>query len=338
MTTLQELSNLRTQIASRVMLCTAPADWAINYCNDLLLESLLALYDATQDKTYLDFVLNVARKRGWTPATVVPYQSQPFCCVTYEIYARVKDPAYVAPFLAQTALYRQEVLRSFDGAICHYGPEKPNRVLIDQLQDYAVRMSRAGALNGDDSYFEEAAQQYELFRAALRDPVTGLWGHARGWWDDPRAVVTTPWLRGHGWLIRGMVNALHAIPPERPQHHRMRSILTEFAADLLRFQRPDGMWTQVVDEPDTYAETSGTAMLACMFLDAARAGYLPAEPYVSAAERARAALLDYVNADGVVLNGCISTGPQPTREDYRKRPCPDDDPHAVAALIFAFSC
>jgi unsaturated rhamnogalacturonyl hydrolase len=330
---MSELRESARRIAARVMQRT---NWDVNYCNDLLLESLLALYDATQDRTYLDFVLGVAQKRGWTPDTVVPYRNQPFCCVTYEIYARVRDPRYIKPFVDQTAVYREKVYRTYDGAICHYGPEKPDRVLIDQLQDYAARMSRAGQLSGDASYFEEAVSQYEIFRAALRNPATGLWAHGRGWFSL-KEVVPTPWLRGHGWLIRGMVAALKAMPPESAPHRRLLKILMEFAADLVRYQREDGMWGQVIDAPESYPETSGTAMIACKFIESMRAGWLPLAQYAGPAEKARHALLKFIDPDGLVRNGCRDTPPLATREEYLTRVCPDDDAHAVAAIIFALA-
>jgi rhamnogalacturonyl hydrolase YesR len=312
------------KIAARVM---ARPDWQPRYTDDLLLEALLVLGDTTGNQRYRDFVRDVLAKRGWLADTVVSYRAQPFCCTTFELYRRLGDGRFAQPFLAETDRYRHEAPRSFDGAISHYGDPKMGRILIDQLQDYAIRLCRAGALSGDESYFAEALAQYEMFRAALTDLQTGLWGHARGWFgEDPAAVVTTPWLRGQGWVLRGMVESLASLPARSKYADRLRAMLNELAGALVRYQDATGMWHQVVDEPDSYPETSGTGFIVHYLW---RAGYC--EP----AERGYRALLGFVGADGAVRNGCIGTGPQPTRENYRRRPAVVDDPHAVAAVMLA---
>lgn len=69
---------------------------------------------------------------------------------------------------------------------------------------------------------------------------------------------------------------------------------------------------------------------------AVRAGWLPEEPYRAAALRAWEGLREYsFTDDGTVLHTCRGTGPQRTLRDYLERPTPEDDPHGVAAVMFA---
>ena len=182
----------------------------VNYTNDLTLEALLVMFDVTGDRKYLEAVQEVMEKRKLPPGFVHPFKSQPFCCVSFELYLRTRDARYVEPFLAESRKYVQEVPRSFDGAVTHYGDRQMGRILIDQLQDYSSRMAKAGWLSSEDQFFKESAEQLGLFRAALRDPKTGLWGHGRGWFGDARHVTATPWGRGHAWhLIPSGVHTLH---------------------------------------------------------------------------------------------------------------------------------
>ena len=56
-------------------------------------------------------------------------------------------------------------------------------------------------------------------------------------------------------------------------------------AALLKWQRPNGLWGQLVDDPESYDETSATAMFAYAFAEGVRAGVLGDE-YLAAAKKA----------------------------------------------------
>ncbi len=308
------------------------------YTNDLTLEALLAMYDATGDRTHLEFVSKVLSGRRIPPSGFPSYRSQPFNCITISLFERTGHRQLIKPYIAEMNKYRQNAPRSFDGAISHYGDPKMGRILIDQLQDYSARMARAGWLSGDESFYREAVNQYRLFRDALRDPKTGLWGHARGWYEDPRNVTTTPWARGHGWLMKGFVETLSYLPEDSNEAKQMRSWLNDFARSLLKYQDDQGMWHQVLNRPESYAETSSTALISYYFARAVRQGYLDEKTFREPAIKAYEGLLKHsVAADGTVYRTCRGTGPQRTVEDYLVRETPLNDQHGIAAVIFACS-
>lgn len=307
-----------------------------NYTNDLTLEALLAMYDATGDRKYLAFVDQTLSTRRRPLSGFPAYRSQPFNCITISLFERTAKQQLVKPYIAEMNKYRQTAPRSFDGTVSHYGDPEMGRILIDQLQDYSARMARAGWLCGDGSFNREAVDQYRLFRDALRDPSTGLWGHARGWFDDPHTVTATPWGRGHGWLIKGFVETLSYLPEDSNEARQMRSWLDEFARSLLLHQDNDGMWHQVVNRPDSYAETSATALISYYFARSIRQGYLDQETFRKPAIKAYEGLLKHsVAADGTVFRTCRGTGPQGAVEDYLVRETPRNDQHGIAAVTFA---
>ncbi len=94
------------------------------------------------------------------------------------------------------------------------------------------------------------------------------------------------------------------------------------------------MWNQLVDEPDSYPETSGTGFIVSTLHAASRSGWIDAAP---AAIRGAKAMSAYVAFDGTVRSGCPGTSPMATREDYRKHAPQTDDPHAVAAVLMALA-
>ena len=155
----------RAQVDSAAAACLTPQELAdrvserflaqpkypVNYNNDLILIALLAMHDATGEQRYLESVQQVMSRREMPPGYVHPFRSQPFCSISFELYWRTKDQRDVQPFVSETARYRAEVPRSFDGAVSHYGDPAMGRILLDQIQDYAARMARAGRLSGDSS-------------------------------------------------------------------------------------------------------------------------------------------------------------------------------------------
>ncbi len=306
------------------------------YTNDLTLEAMLAMYDVTGDEEYLNFVSTVLSGRRAPKNGFPAYRSQPFNCITISLFERSPQERLIGPYIAEMNRYRANAPRSFDRAVSHYGDPKMGRILIDQLQDYSARMARAGWLSGDETFYAEAVGQYRLFRNALRDPNSGLWGHARGWYDNPRAVTKTPWGRGHGWLIKGYVETLSYLPEESKEAQQMRGWLSGFAQALLKRQDEQGMWHQVLDRPDSYAETSGTALISYYLARSIRQGYLDEATFRQPAVKSYEALLKRsIAADGTVFRTCRGTGPQPTVEDYLARETPRHDQHGVAAVVFA---
>ena len=206
------------------------------YPMDLALEAVVALYEATGKEEYKELVLDIAERRGWTPDKELRYGSPPFTCLIFEVYRFREDEGYVEPFVRQSRLYRQEIVRAADGLVTH--PRGKHRggghaILIDSLQEYAARMAKAGSLSGDESFFRECVQQYELHRKLLRDPQTGLWSQGRGWLDEADRLSPGAWSRGHGWMIRGMVDSLRYLPRDSEYFRRMQKMLRETADALL---------------------------------------------------------------------------------------------------------
>jgi unsaturated rhamnogalacturonyl hydrolase len=316
---------------------------------DLELEGLLALDDGTGRQDNLHFVQQVMRDRGMPPNHVHPYSSQMIVNLAFELYERTKDLAYVQPFLDETRKYRAEVSRTFDGAIAfsvireakvvkmeeatiYFDPT--TAILIDHAQEYASRMAKAGWLSGDQSYYEEALTQLRLFRAALHDPASGLWGHGRGWYGTAKTVHSTKWGRANAWLLRGLVETLKYLPAGSTYARETSAMLTELAAALVKYQDAEGLWHQVIDRPDSFAETSGSALICYDFARAVHGGWLPEQPYRYVASKAFKGLARHkISRDGTVYGTAVMNPPLPTAEDYMRWRTPVDDPYGVAAVL-----
>lgn len=323
------------------------------YTNDIQLEALLAWGEASGQPGYLEFVRQVNRDRKFPPGyTLHSYRLQVFSSLPFEIYERFRNPEYVEPFLSETRKYQAEALRAYDGVVSYYFPEyavvlnpgvevmyldpKLTPILIDNAQEYASRLAKAGALSHDPNTYRDSAEQFERLRSALRDPANGLWNHGRGWYASAQTVTTTKWGRAQAWILRGLVESLSYLPPGSREHEQVAAVLTDLARSLLRYQDGQGFWHQVVDRPDSYQETSSTAFTSYYFARAVRQGLLPEQPYRQVSAKAFEALArEKISADGMVYGTCMGTHPLATVEEYLRRSTPVNDPHGVAAVLLS---
>lgn len=114
----------------------------------------------------------------------------------------------------------------------------------------------------------------------------------------------------------------------------LRDLLTEFVGDLVRHRGADEMWHQLVDEDQSYPESSGSGLILSMLRQTRR------DIGIDTSGVIRSGVDDpgqFISAEASVENGCIGTPPLRTREEYRQLPSSPNDPHAVAAAILAFA-
>lgn len=310
-------------IAERVM---AVRDRWPSYTDDLLLEGLLGLYDATGERRYLDGVLEVWAFRG-RPRDSLTIGNAYFTCLHMETYRRTGDPRFLEGLVETAAEWRRTAPRVSDGAVAH----RAGVVLLDMLAGYAPLQAAAAAITGNHEIFRECEAQCLHFRNALRDPASGLWHHARGWSDG---LSPSGWCRGQAWVLRALVKSLSWGKLGGFDTSALRDLLTEFVGDLLRHQGGDGMWHQLADEEDSYPEASGTGLILAALRQAGRDVGIDTSGVIRAGVDA---LGQFISDNATVENGCVGTPPLPTREAYRHLPCCPNDPHAVAAAILAFA-
>ena len=107
---------------------------------------------------------------------------------------------------------------------------------------------------------------------------------------------------------------------------------------LTKHQNDDGMWHQVIDHPESYAEFSCTCMIGFAMLRGMREGWLPRREFEESADRAWTAIKKRIRMDGEFLEGvCTGTGKQTSLEAYfdRKEIHGRDDRGGAMALMFS---
>jgi rhamnogalacturonyl hydrolase YesR len=144
-------------------------------------------------------------------------------------------------------------------------------------------------LTGEERYIDDAARQFIGFKKRLYLPHLRLMSHV---YDFTRDMATgVPWGRGNGWIIFSLSELLVVLPEKHKLRPALLDLFREFSAGILDQQDGQGMWHQVVNEHDSYPETSCTAMFTYAFSRGVQYGwYEDPQPYIDAVFRGWAAI------------------------------------------------
>jgi unsaturated rhamnogalacturonyl hydrolase len=188
-------------------------------------------------------------------------------------------------------------------------------------------LSRVAALTKDERYSAVVGRLLTSYAEKLQRP-DGLFIHAA---EGPHA-----WGRGNGFAVLGVADALAFLPASWADRARVLEIHRRHINALLKHQADDGMWRQVVDQPESYREFTVTAMTIAAMARGVRVGWLD-RTIVPAIDRAWEALTTRIGADASVADVCAGTGAGPTLEYYLNRPAVSggDDRGGAMALLAA---
>ena len=192
-----------------------------------------------------------------------------------------------------------------DGTLARNRP-LPRSLWLDDLYMSVPALAQMGAATGDRKYFDDAAKQILQFSARMFVPEKGLYRH--GWVDkmDPHPVF--PWARANGWAVVAMAELLDVLPADHPDRAAIMAQFKAHVQGLAPLQDSKGLWHQVLDRPDTYLETSASAMYVYAIALGINRGWLDAAAYAPMATVGWDAVAGQVNSKGQVEGTCVGTG------------------------------
>ncbi|MBN1144201.1 MAG: glycoside hydrolase family 88 protein [Bacteroidales bacterium] len=199
------------------------------------------------------------------------------------------------------------------------------RIWIDDMFMITAVQAQAYRATGNQKYIDRAAREMVLYLDTIQ-LENGLFYHS------PEAHYS--WGRGNGWMAVGMAEILRILPENHPLRDRIMDGYHRMMAALLRYQEADGMWRQIIDDPESWKETSATAMFTYAFITGVKNGWLDAEIYGKAARKAWLSLTDYLNDDDELTEVCAGTNIKNSREHYLTRPRIVGDLHGQAPLVW----
>lgn len=188
---------------------------------------------------------------------------------------------------------------------------------------------QVGRLTGDTKYFDMALRHIRfMLKLNLRED--GLHQHS------PLDPAGTAWGRGNGFPALGMALCLSDLPKDSPHRDEMLSIYRNHMAAMLKHQDEMGMWHQVVDHVESYRELTVTCMTTFAMTRGLRRGWLDAETYRPAVQRAWEAIKTRISRDGQLVDVCTGTGKQKSFRAYLDRTAilgRDDRGGAMALMV-----
>lgn len=191
--------------------------------------------------------------------------------------------------------------------------------MIGALQVAAYRAT------GEAVYLDRAAKTAAAYLDRLQQP-NGLFHHG------PEAPFF--WGRGNGWMAAGLAEILSELPQDHPLHGPLADGLKRMAATLIGYQAESGLWRQLIDDPGSWEETSGSAMFAYAFVAGVRRGILDDDPYTEAYLKAWRALAARLDAEGRLEGVVVGTGQSRDAQYYLDRPTVAGDFHGQAPMLW----
>lgn len=324
----------------------AYADW--NYSNGLTIWSLMAFgeekYTGFVEK-YANFILQHNDYFRWQYDSLFAYRGAyhrifrksmlddsgtpalPFA----ELYVKEKDSS-VKSFLDPIEKYVfNEQVRLKDGTFCRPEPFEFT-VWADDLfmsVPFMLRMARA---TGRQAYYDDAAMQVIRFNKYLLDKNTGLYKH--GWFSETGQQSIAFWGRANGWIVWATAELLEWLPKKHPQYKTILQMFQQHMATLAKYQASNGMWHQLLNRPESYEETSCTALFTLGMARGLRMGWLNAS-YKKNAINGWNAVKRKIEPDGTVHGICRGTEIGFDERFYMERKTFDQDPRGLGAVITA---
>lgn len=195
--------------------------------------------------------------------------------------------------------------------------QNEQQLWVDTLFMAVLFLAQAGHIYEQKEWVEEAIYQIQIHIKYLYDKQTGLLHHGFSFIrnDNFGGVF---WSRGNSWFTYGVLELMEILTDDLGAP--LKRLLTyTFCAQvdaLKELQAQSGLWHTILDDESSYEEVSGTAAIAAALFKAIRIGILD-NSYLPSAEKALAAVIENIAADGTVLNVSAGTAIGQDAEHYK---------------------
>jgi rhamnogalacturonyl hydrolase YesR len=184
--------------------------------------------------------------------------------------------------------------RTREGIIYHNYIE--NMIWVDAFYMLPPFLAAAG-------HPDEAVKQITGYRKMLLDPGKKLYYHI---WDEDRKKYERGlfWGVGNGWAAAGMTRVVRTLPQSMEQDKKMIiGFIRELLDACLKYQRTDGLFHDILDDPSSFVETNTAQMLAYTIFRGIKGGWLDSS-YLEYGMKMRSAAHNKVDKYGLVQGVC----------------------------------
>ncbi|MDE5940993.1 MAG: glycoside hydrolase family 88 protein [Muribaculaceae bacterium] len=199
------------------------------------------------------------------------------------------------------------------------------RYWIDDMYMISAVQTRAYLATGNSRYIDRAARQMVRYLDKIQCD-NGLFYHAP---DAP-----FHWARGNGWMAAGMTELLNCLPENNPDRKAILEAYRKMMSTLKQYQRADGLWGQLIDEPKAWSETSGSAMFVYAMISGVRRGWLSEKEYEPVVRKAWEALVAQLDENADIAGVCEGTNRSTDRDFYLNRRTLPGNMHGQAPMLW----
>lgn len=325
----------------------------LTYATGVTHAGMLSAADATGDKRYSEFV----RRRLQFIGDTIPYFTAQAEKIGVEnsSFRRLLAPASLddsgsmcaamikarqlglgpdlMPVIKRWAEYiRFKEIRLADGTIARHRPQ-PESLWADDAYMCIPALAQMGKLTGDAAWYDEAARQAVQLARHLFNPDVGLYMHGKHM-NQP-LVAEFRWGRANGWVILAQCELLDVLPENHPARPEILATYRRHVQALAELQSGAGLWHQLLDKPDSYLESSATAMFVYGIAHGINKGWINPATYGSVAQAGWLGLAEKVTAEGQIDGSCVGTTLASDSVYYYNRPTSRHHGHAYGPVLLA---
>lgn len=259
--------DIKNYIKDHVQLCIDTLEYALwdkeQYGGATSIHNLLTSIDSLDDcGSFASMMLEVNKYLGLRDVKKVADYVGDYI---YNHQSRLEDGTF----------FRKEMMHHFHNMT----------MWADDLYMSVPFLVRYSQFTGDQKYLDDAANQFFGFKKRLFMPEEKIMSHVYDFKYDSKTNV--PWGRGNGWVVFSMTELLEVLPKDHPKRNDLIEFLNTLCEGYLALQDDEGMWHQVLNDHESYPETSCTSMFIYAFSRGIRFGWLKnPEKYVKAIYKA----------------------------------------------------
>lgn len=216
----------------------------------------------------------------------------------------------------------EEMPRTEERGFQHVVSERINEGQLwdDTLMMCVLFLAKMGKLLQNFEYIEEAKYQTLVHIKYLLDTKTGLYFHGFTF-KGRHNFADALWGRGNCWLTIFIPDLLEVLGEKDTAFTLyIEEALKSQAKALKDYQDESGMWHTLIDDSNSYVETSATAGFGYGILKGIRLGILSKDLYSEVGLKALEAVLGYISEDGQVDQVSYGTPMGQDLDFYRNIP------------------
>lgn len=210
--------------------------------------------------------------------------------------------------------------RTEEGGLAHTvtGGMNDGQLWDDTLYMAVLFLAKMGRITGRSDCIQESIRQFLVHIKYLTDPKTGLLFHGFTF-QGRHHFAGALWGRGNSWYTAGVVDYLDFLEGEEAVRSFLIDTLRTQVKTLAKVQDKSGLWHTLLNDENSYLETSASCAFAYGILKGVRKGYLDAD-YRKVGERAVLGVLKKIREDGTVEGVSYGTPVYNSLQDYLNIP------------------